>query len=210
MTSILSALHWRYATKKFDAAKKLTDEQLNTLLESLRLSASSYGLQPWKFVVVTDPAIRANLRKHSWDQAQVTECSQLIVLCGKNAITQQDVEEYVGDIMKTRGVSAEQVAGYKEMMLASIGRHTPESMRIWVDKQVYIALGTLLTACAAEQIDACPMEGIDAVQYDALLHLPEHGWHTVVACPVGFRAADDAAAGNIKVRFPQERVIELR
>lgn len=208
--NINEALSWRYATKQFDPTKKLTEEQLTTVTEALRLSASSYGLQPWKFIVISDPAIRQNLRKHSWDQAQVTDCSHLIVLCAKNSVTPDDVQSYVDLITNTRNVPAEKLDAYKAMMLGSIGRHTPETMRVWVEKQVYIALGTLLTACAVEQIDACPMEGIDPVQYDAMLGLGESGYHAVVACPVGFRASTDASAAFAKVRYPAAQVIEHR
>lgn len=208
--NLKESLLWRYATKQFDPAKKLTEEQLSTLTEALRLTASSFGLQPWKFIVVSDPALRAQLRQHSWDQPQVTDCSHLIVLCAKDAMTPEDVEAYTASIAETRNAPIEKLEAYKAMMLQTIGNRTPERLRIWAEKQVYIALGTLLTACAVEGIDACPMEGIDPAQYDELLGLGESGYHTVVACPVGFRAATDAHANYAKVRWPASNVIEHR
>jgi nitroreductase len=207
---IIDALQWRYATKKFDTAKHLTEAQLHTALEALRLSPSSYGLQPWTFIVTKDPAVREAIRQHAWDQAQVTDASHLIVLCGKNTLTEEDVDAYVADIAQSRGVPVGSIAGYREMMVASIKRQTPEGLRAWIDKQVYIALGVLLASCASERIDACPMEGFDATQVDALLKLSDRGIHSVVLCPVGFRAADDATAAHHKVRFAREKVVDVR
>ncbi|PIR62937.1 MAG: NAD(P)H-dependent oxidoreductase [Candidatus Pacebacteria bacterium CG10_big_fil_rev_8_21_14_0_10_42_12] len=207
MSDLIKQLNWRYATKKFDATKKLTSEQLSVLTEALRLAPSSFGLQPWGFVVVTDPAIRAQLKDAAWGQTQVTDASELIVLCRKAEFGEKDVIEFVQDVASKRGVPAESLAEYQEMMVGSVTGMSKDELSAWMAKQVYIALGVLLTAAAIENIDACPMEGFDNSKFDEILGLKEQGLSTCAICPVGFRAADDEYANYKKVRYSAEKVI---
>jgi nitroreductase len=205
--NLLEQLNWRYAVKTFDANRKLSAEQFDALLESLRLAASSFGLQPWKFVVVDDPALRAQVREHSWGQSQTTDASQLIVLCAQRELTADDITRWSAQLTKTRGGDPATHEGYRKMMLGWHKSKTPEQLRDWMARQVYLALGTLLTAAAALGIDACPMEGFDPAKVDEVLGLEKLGLHAVVMCPVGFRSSADKYAGVTKVRYPQDEVI---
>ncbi len=206
--TLIDSLHWRHATKKFDAQKKVSDADVSAVLEAARLAPSSYGLQPWKFLVITDPVIRAALREKAWNQDQVTDASHLIVLCAKIKLDEKDVEHYIKAIADTRGLPVDALAGFNDMMLGSIGRQSADQMKTWNQKQVYIALGMLLAACAEKQIDSCPMEGFDAAGFDELLGLTKDNLTATVLCPIGYRAADEVAPK--KVRFCAEEVIERR
>lgn len=203
----LQALNWRYATKSFDATKKIPAETLELLLEALRLAPSSYGLQPWKFVVVENAELREKLKVVSWNQGQITDASALIVLCRKEPFGEADVEAYVQDTAKTRGEAVENLEGYKQMMLGSVKGRDEAAMAVWTSKQVYLALGVLLSAAAVNGIDTCPMEGFDAAQYDEILGLKEKGLRSVVLCPVGYRSETDKYATAKKVRFAQADLV---
>lgn len=207
MSTFIDALQWRYATKKFDPTREVSGTDMQELLEALRLSPSSYGIQPWKFLVVTDPKIRAELRKNAWDQSQVTDASHLIILCAKNALGEQHISHYIHTIAQERGMSTEALEGYKKMMMGSAGRLSSEQMLEWNKKQVYIALGVLLTVCAEKGIDSCPMEGFDHVAFSKILGLEDQGLTAAVLCPVGYRAQDDSSALQKKVRFPADEII---
>ena len=207
MNDILSSLSWRYATKKFDASKKLSEEQFETLLEALRLTPSSFGLQPWKFVVVENQSLREELVWHSWGQRQVADASHLLILCRKTALDASLVESYIADMIQKTGAPAEALAGYKNMMLGFIQNLSPEIAASWAEKQVYIALGNALTIAASMKIDACPMEGFSKVEYDRVLGLSEMGLASVLVLPVGYRASDDDYATRPKIRYKSEDVI---
>ena len=181
---MISGLSWRYATKKFDATKKLSAEAFETLLEALRLTPSSFGLQPWKFVVVENPSVREELVTHSWGQRQVADASHLLVLCRKTALDASQVESYIADMIQKTGAPAEALQGYKDTMLGFIQNLSPEMAASWAEKQVYIALGNALTVAASMQIDACPMEGFSKADYDRVLGLPELGLASVLVLPV--------------------------
>jgi nitroreductase len=205
---LLEGLRWRYATKKFDAARKIAPELWKSLEEALHLAPSSYGLQPWKFLVVTDPAVRAKLRPVSWNQPQITDASHLVVFCVRKDLSARDVERYIESIAQTRGVPAESLGAFKKMMLGSVdGAAKGSYLNEWNTRQVYIALGFFLTSCAVLGVDACPMEGFLADEYDKILGLPAQGYHAVVLATAGYRADDDAAASLKKVRFPSSEVI---
>lgn len=211
MRNIIEALNWRYATKKFDTSKKLTDAELSTLTESLRLSASSFGLQPWKFITVSNPEIRAKLREAAWDQPQITDASHLIVLAVKKNIDAAAVDAYMESTAKARNVGVESLKGYGDMIKGSFTGKSPEALREWASRQVYIALGTLLTTAAHEGIDACPMEGFDNQKFDEILGLDKLGLGSRVLAAVGYRLSDDAAAKIQKSRFSKEEVfLEIR
>lgn len=206
-----AALAWRYATKVFDPARPIPAPLWAALERSLVATPSSYGLQPWKFLVITDPALRARLRPVSWNQAQVTDCSHHVVFLARTEMTEADVQRLIDATVAARGLPAAALDGYKGMMLRDIV-HGPRGKvaHEWAARQCYIALGQFMLACAQLGVDACPMEGFDAVQYDAILGLAGSGYKSVVACPVGYRAADDKYAALAKVRFPAAAVIERR
>jgi nitroreductase len=204
---ILSALQCRYATKKFDPTKKVSEADLQELLEALHLSASSYGLQPWKFVVVTDTKLRNELRQHAWNQPQVTDASHLLVLCARTDLNEEYVTKYVQFIAETRGIPVDSLKGYQDMMLGFVAHKDKAALVAWAKLQVYLALGTLLSAAAQKSIDSCPMEGFDATAFDEILGLEKKGLTTAVLCPVGYRAVDDSSAAAKKVRFAMKDVV---
>lgn len=199
-------LNWRYATKKFDPARKISIEHFSYLLEVLRLSPSSFGLQPWKFIIVKEPVLRKELRLHAWNQPQVTDADTLIVFCALKTMDEKYVKNFVDRMVQVRGVSRESLLGYEQMMMGSIKGRNPESIFQWMKNQVYIALGFFLNECAHLKIDACPMEGFDAKKFDEILGLTQQGLESVVLCAVGYRAPGDHYADLKKVRFDKNEV----
>ena len=207
--TLLVRLKWRYATKKFAAAKKIHSSIWSALEEALVLSPSSYGLQPYRFVVIADPELRKKLRAVSWDQPQVTDASHFVVFARKLAMTEADVERFVGLIAETRGSARGSLQGYYDMMVGDLVKG-PRSAWIeeWTARQTYIALGNLLTSAALLGVDACPMEGLDPAKYDEILGLAAKGYGTTNVCALGYRADDDKYADAKKVRFPNNELIE--
>lgn len=208
---LLAALSWRYAVKKFDAAKKVPAETWAALERALVLSASSYGLQPWRFVVVTDPAVRQKLRAASWNQSQITDASHLVVFCRKIEVTPADVQRYIDRIIEVRKAPAAALEDYRKMMVGSVSN--PSSlpggdMVTWTRSQTYIALGQFLASAALMGIDACPMEGFDPKGYDEVLGLSKQGFLPVVLATAGYRASDDGFASMAKVRFADADVVK--
>ncbi|NDK09339.1 NAD(P)H-dependent oxidoreductase [Candidatus Gracilibacteria bacterium] len=206
MDMILNSLGWRYATKQFDTEKKLSEDQLNTIKEALRMTPSSFGLQPWKFVFVKNPKTREKLKEHAWGQTQITDASHLLVLCRVNEVDQDLVNSYFEDMKKTTGAGEDDIKGYKDMVSGFAGNLDETSAKIWAEKQVYIALGNIMTVLAEMKIDSCPMEGFDAAKFDEILGLHEKGISSTVVLPIGFRSEDDSYAGNPKVRFETEEL----
>ena len=204
---LISQLNWRYATKQFDPQRKISPQEWAALEEALILTPSSFGLQPWKFIVVTDQATREKLVAVSWGQRQVVDASHLVVFAIKSNLNEQDVNNYVNRIVEVRGVPHEALAGYRDMMVGSVIKGMSEAERKnWAEKQVYIALGNFLTSAALMGIDACPMEGIEPEKYDEILGLQKQGLNSVVAATAGYRAATDKYSAQKKVRFPREQV----
>lgn len=209
--TLIQALNWRYATKAFDPARKISVADLKTLEQSLVLTPSSFGLQPYRFLVITDPDVKAKLRPASWGQAQVTDCSHFVVFTAKRSMTEADVDHYISRIGEVRGIKAEELAGFKGMMVKTLVEGSrSKTVAEWAADQVYIALGQFMTAAALLGLDTCPMEGLDPVQYDAILGLDGTPYHTVVACPVGYRGDGDKYSTLAKVRFPAEELVETR
>ena len=210
-TSLLDALQRRYATKKFDPAKKIPPSDWAALEQALILTPSSYGLQPWKFVVITDPALKAKLRPASWNQSQIEDCSHLVVFLAKEDITEADVDRFVARIAEVRGVTPESLAAYKGFMMGDLvngARHA--IIGEWAARQAYIALGNFMTSAALLDIDTCPIEGLEPAKYDEILGLKGTGYRTLAACPAGYRSADDKYAGVPKVRFEAADLIDNR
>lgn len=205
---LLDWLHWRYATKQFDANLKISGEDWAALEEVLVLSPSSGGLQPWAFVVVTDPAMREKLLPASFGQAQVTAASHLVVFAAKKNFGVADVDAHIAHTAEVRGVSIESLEPFRNMLVGGIVEAMdPAARQAWASRQACIALGNLLTSAALLGIDACPMEGFVPAQYDAILGLEEKELASVAICTLGYRAATDAYATLPKVRFPKEKVI---
>jgi nitroreductase len=204
---LLEQLNWRYATKQFDPNRKISAQDWAALEEALLLTPSSGGLQPWKFIVVTDPAVRAKLLPASYGQAQVTDASHLVVFTSKKNFSEADVDAFIKHTAETRGVSVESLAPFRGMLVGGIVQSMDEKARdAWARNQVFIALGNLLTSAALLGIDACPMEGFDRAQYDEILGLNPKGLATAVIATVGYRLLADKYANAPKVRFPKEQV----
>ncbi len=206
--TVLAQLRWRYATKKFDPAKKIAPDLWAKLEQAVVLAPSSYGLQPWKFLVVTDPAVRAKLHPVSWNQPQVLDASHLVVFAAKNPPTPADVERHIARTAEVRGVAPETLDGFKQMMLGSLARMTHQDAHAWAARQCYIALGVFLSACALVGVDACPMEGFQPDKYDEILGLTARGLSAVVIATAGYRAESDPAAQFPKSRFAVHDVVE--
>lgn len=199
-------LHWRYATKKFDPSKVIPQPVLESLLESLRLSPSSFGLQPWKFLIIRDLELRKKIQPLAWNQPQITESSHVIALCKLKDMDEMYVKKFIKQTAEKRGVSTDSLAGYEQMMLGFLKNLSPGAKTDWMGRQIYLALGMLLAECAFRRIDACPMEGFDSKKFDALLGLEQQGLESIVLCPVGHRAADDKSAGLEKIRFSSSEI----
>lgn len=206
--AILEHLNWRYATKTFDAGKKVSDADWEILENSLLLSPSSFGIQPYKFIVVTDQATKERLLPAAYGQTQVTDSSHLVVFAYKKTLTDADIDHYVERIVEVRGTPREMLAEYEGVMKnASQKAVEGGTVETWNSRQAYIALGFLLETAALLKIDATPMEGFDAAQFNEILGLNDYS--AVVICAVGYRNAEaDYLADQAKVRFPKEELIQ--
>ena len=205
---LLDALNWRYATKAFDASKIIPADTWSALEESLVLTPSSFGLQPWKFLVIQDKALRESLVPHAWGQRQIADCSHLVVMTVKKSLSVADIDAFLARIVEVCGGTADALLGYRKMML---GSHEQGFMSTdWAKKQAYIALGQFMAACALLKIDTCPMEGFVGPKFDEILGLEAQGLTTAVLCPAGYRSVDDKYAVIPKVRFAAKDVIEHR
>lgn len=202
--SILKQLNWRYATKKFDTSKKLTPQQIDGLLTAIQLAPTSYGLQPFKVLVVSNPAIREQLKAAAYGQTQVTDASELLVFATYANYTEAHVDEFAANIVATRGIKLADIADYVAMMKGTVKGLTQEQLQAWNTKQAYIALGFLLQTAALDGIDACPMEGFDAAKFDEILGLADKNLKAIVIAPIGFRADDDTYQLYKKVRTAKE------
>jgi nitroreductase len=206
---IQSALEWRYATKRFDPSRKLSPEDWKVLENSLLLAPSSYGLQPWKFLVIENPAVRGELREVSWKQGQVTDSSHFVVLLYKENVDEEFVNKYLQRIADVRGVSRESLDGFYQMLMQNVVKgKAGAAMPDWTRRQTYIAMGFLMESAALLKIDACPMEGLDPDAYDKILGLQGSGWKTGAAVALGYRHPEDVYQSATKVRFSSESVVE--
>lgn len=206
----IESLQWRYAVKKFDTNKTLTKEQINTLKNAFNLTATSYGLQPIKLVVVKNKSIREKLVPHSWNQPQVIDASHLLIICIQKEYTSEEVTKYFNLVKQVRNTPDEITNPFKEFLTAEIDKKTPEELLIWNKNQAYLALGNLLTVCAVEQIDSCPMEGFIPEKYDEILGLGKHNLTSTLVLPVGFRADDCYMKDLKKVRKKlEDSILEI-
>lgn len=206
-TALEAALRWRYATKSFDPARKIPSAQWHALQESLRLAPSSFGLQPWRFIVVENPQVRADLRAKSWDQSQVVTASHLVVIASRDVVNNEIIDSYIEALANSRGVAVADLAPYRGMIVGFVDYlNANNSIEAWTTRQAYIALGFLLSSSAVLGIDACPLEGISPADYDSVLGLTGSGFKTRVACALGYRASDDKYASVPKARFSAQDV----
>ncbi len=198
--NIIDALNWRYATKRM-TGEKLPQEKVETILDALRLSASSMGLQPYNVLVIENPELKKQLQSAAYNQPQIVESSHLLVFAPWSEINESHVNSYINNIAKTRGETPESLDGFRKMILDSVNAMNPEQKFNWAARQAYIALGTALSAAAIERIDATPMEGFNSEEFDKILNLKEKGLKSVALMALGFRdTANDTLVKKKKVR----------
>ncbi|MCW1885911.1 NAD(P)H-dependent oxidoreductase [Luteolibacter flavescens] len=209
-SQLLDSLNFRYATKKFDATRQIPAEEWDTLEKSLVLTPSSFGLQPWKFLVVDSPDLRLRLQKHSWNQSQITDASRLVVFTTRTDTTEPDVDRFMSRLAAVQGRDASSLEGYRNIIVSFASTMSREARHAWNARQTYIALGQFMTSAAVLGIDTCPIEGFDPAGYDAELELADSGYATSVVCAVGYRSPEDKYAETPKTRFPHEELVEHR
>lgn len=204
--TVLRQLQWRYATKIFDPSRQISEEDWLTLEQSLVLTPSSFGLQPWLFIVITDPETKAKLPALSFGQKQVADASHVVVFAIRQNLPETDIDKFVARTAEVRGLTVESLAGFRKVMIGTL--HGGKiNLNHWASLQAYIALGQFMATAAMMGIDTCPMEGINPTGYDALLGLPEQGYATVVACVAGYRHENDKYARVPKVRYNVNDVV---
>lgn len=204
--NIIEALNWRYAVREF-SSERIDEQKLQELLNATRLSATSYGLQPYRMIVVDDRAIREQLLPYSYGQQKVVDCSHLIVFAAQTQIGDEMVDRYIQSVAGTRAKSVEELTGLSEHMKSVFAGMSGVQKKEWAHQQVHIALGTLLTAAAILQIDTCPMGGIESTGYDQVLGLGEQGLETSVTCALGVRHLQDSNAHLRKVRYDLSEMV---
>lgn len=208
MNNFIENQNWRYATKKFDATKKVSAEDLETLKKAIQLSSSSYGLQLYKVFIIENPAIRAQLQPVSWGQSQIVEASHLFVFANVVDVQENHIDNYVQNIANTRGLALEDLKGYSDFMKSKIVSLPVEQKAVWTSKQTYLALGNLLNAAAELKIDVTPMEGFEPEKYNEILGLDKLGLNAALVATVGYRHEEDATQYYAKVRKPIEELFE--
>lgn len=206
---LLEHLNWRYATQQFNPGKIIAPDIWTTLEDALVLTPSSYGLQHWKFLIITSPELKAQLQPFSYHQSKVTECSHYVVFAIKKNLAVEDVDCFIARTAELRGATVENLAGYRNVIVGDLVDGARSfSINQWATRQTYIALGNFITSAALLGVDTCPMEGIEPVNYDRVLGLSAPGFTTVVACAAGYRDEADKYAALPKVRFPKSEVLE--
>jgi len=200
MTDSIEDLEWRYAVKKFDNNKLLPEEKVDRLKRAFNLTATSYGLQPITLLVIKNKALQQRLVEHSFEQQQVAQASHVLVICTQHAIDQKYILRYFEQIKKVRGTSDEVLNPFKNALVENFSKKNIKQIQEWSKNQAYLAMGNLLTICALERIDSCPMEGFVPPAYDEILQLDKKGLTSVLVLPVGYRAEDDMFSEFKKVR----------
>lgn len=206
MSNLIETLKWRYATKKFDASKKISNEDLETLKEAIRLSASSYGLQPYKILIIENPELRAQLQPASWGQSQIVDASHLLVFANITDFGASEIDAFLNNIVETRQIPMETISGYGDFMKNTLTALPVDARNNWTSKQTYIALGNLLSAAAELKIDATPMEGFEADKVNEILGLKEKGLNASLIAALGYRHEEDATQHYAKVRKSNEEL----
>jgi len=206
MNKYIENLHWRYATKKFNPEKQVSKDDMETLLEAIRLSASSYGLQPYEVMVIKDPEVRAKLKPAAFGQPQITDASYLLVFAYNTNVDRQYLDKFIKNNSETRNKPVEDFQDLREMIQNSVLTFTEDVKHIWASRQVYIALGNLLSAAADLKIDVCPMEGFDSAEFDELLDLKSKDLKSVTLATVGYRSEADQLKDAKKVRKSKDEL----
>ena len=214
--SIIHSLEWRYATKKFDPNRKVSNQDISTLKRAIQLAPSSYGFQLYKVIIVKDQATKESLVKHSYYQSQVRDCSHLFVFCSYKTVKPEHVDEFIDlmkearthdkEGMKQKLKSTAKMKAYSVIAKTDLGSRDPKDAEEWMKRQCYIALGNLMATCAEMRIDSCPFEGFKSKEYDRILGLTDRNLTSAVLCPVGYRSPDDDHQHRTKVRKPKERL----
>lgn len=207
---LLARLQWRYAVKAFDPDKKIDAATWETLETALQLTPSSYGMQTWKFIVVQNPELKAQLRTASWNQKQVTDCSHFVVFAHHPEVTEADVFRFLDAMAAARNIPRENLNGYGGVILRDLMGPRRAVLSEWTARQSYIALGNFMTSAAMLGVDTCPMEGLDPLKYDEILGLNPTRYRTVVACAAGYRSSADRFSGEAKIRYPKEELFDRR
>lgn len=203
---LIKQLNWRYAAKRMNGAK-VPQEKIERIMEAVRLSASSMGIQPYTILVVENEELRKQLSQAGRNQPQITEASHLLVFCAWTQLTEKEVDDYINDIAATRNVGLETLADFKRGILNFVANKNSDELFAWASRQVYIALGTALTACALEEVDSTPMEGFNAAEFDRILGLPDKDMRSVVLCAIGYRDTQtDYLVDKAKVRRKREKL----
>lgn len=206
---LLAALQWRYATKVFDPARKISPATWAALEDTLVLTPSSFGLQPWRFLVVREPALRAKLRPHAWNQAQITDASHLVVFAARTELSAADIAHFIARTAEVRGQPAAALDSYRQLMEGSLLNDARKPHLFdWAARQSYIAMGQLMTAAALLGIDTCPIEGLDPAKFDEILDLRKDGYATLATVALGYRGEGDKYATLPKVRYPKPEVVK--
>ncbi|HBK82216.1 MAG TPA: NAD(P)H-dependent oxidoreductase [Flavobacterium sp.] len=208
MSTFLENQSWRYATKKFDASKKIAQKDFEKLQQAIQISASSYGLQPYKVLVIENPEIRAQLQPVSWGQSQIVDASHLLVFANFIDVTDNHIDDYISNIAKTRGMKLEDLKGYGDFMKSKITPMPSELKSSWTSRQVYLALGNLLNAASELKIDVTPIEGFEPEKYNEILDLKSKNLNAVVVAAIGYRHKEDATQFYPKVRKPINELFE--
>jgi nitroreductase/dihydropteridine reductase len=206
---IIDNLEWRYATKKYDKSRKISDEDFQTILKTLQLVPSSYGLQPLKYLVIENEDLRLKLKEHSWNQTQITDASHMIVFCTYSTIDEQYIDNHMQLSAEIRQVDISNTKGYSDFLKKTILVKDQESIETWNAKQAYIALGHVLQTAASLKIDSTPMEGYDARAYEEVLGLDKKGLKATLVCVFGYRSEDDANQYSPKIRKDMINLVEF-
>ncbi len=208
--TIIERLNWRYATKKFDSQKKISEAHWATLAESLRLAPSSYGLQPWQFLIVQSSDLRDQLTPFTWNQTQVKDCSHYVVLTYKKKMDETYIQNFIAKNAEVRDIPASNLDDYKKLMIDNLVKGPrSETINWWAQRQCYIAMGFLMETAALLEIDTCPIEGLDPAAYDKILKIEDSEYATVAAVACGYRHADDKYQFAKKVRFDSASVVKF-
>lgn len=206
MSTYNKNLKWRYATKQFDATKKISNEAIGLLKEAIQLSASSYGLQPYKVLIISDPKVKEQLKEAAFGQPQLVDSSHVVVFANVSDLNAKHIASYIANIRKTRGLQSEQLEGFSNLMNSVVDGLSHDAREVWAAKQTYIALGNLLSAAADLKIDSCPMEGFDAAKVAQVLNLKELNLTPSVIAALGYRSTQDPTQHYQKVRKPEEEL----
>ncbi len=208
--NLLENLNWRYATKAFDTNKKISQSDLDEILEAFRLSPSGYGLQPWKLILVENSQTRAELLPHSWNQSQIVDASHLLVFARVENPGNDLVDAYLDDMVATTGATRENLKGYEDMMKGFFASLSVEARNAWADRQVFLAAGNVLAFLANKHIDSCPMEGFVPAKYNEILGLTDLGLSASMVLPIGYRKEDDKYSSKSKVRFAKDDLVIVK